>query len=567
MQKDYSKYLKEDRKISKNLKFIIIGGIILLLIIFLVVIPSIKKAKESALKKEAQEEKKKNFAIPVKVEQISKETILDTIITNADIEGIEKNNIYSDYLGKIVKVYVKEGQLVRRGQIVAKFNRDIVVKRFEDTPLKTLISGIVGKIYLDLGDTVSPQAPIMTIENISKVKCITKITEKDISRIKLGNKAIVKVDAYPNIEFEGIVKEISPVLDPMSRSTDVKIIVSNHKYKTTPLRPGMYAEVKIIVNTFDEMLLTPYSSVLKDEANKHYIYLFRNNLARKVYITPGLTKNYGEDTSKDRIQISGNIEENEFVVVMGHQFLNNGDKIRFTYKDKKYGPEGVKEGFNSEKAKKIAIEKLNEYMISLKTKLVKEKDFDTLNKYAQSSFMRAFFFSEKEENKKKYALDGLQAAEQVLKMEPGKPHGHYWVGMMKLILSGVAYKSGDMPGAMKQLTESKKLIEKSLDIDDEFFEGGAHRTLGALHFRVPMAPFDKSKAIPHLEKAVKAGPKNRWNYSSSAEIYFAFKQYDKARNAVDKGIAIPINKEIAYLENEAMVKLKEIDKKLIALKK
>ena len=54
----------------------------------------------------------------------------------------------------------------------------------------------------------------------------------------------------------------------------------------------------------------------------------------------GGVKHYGEDTSKDKIVVTGDVKPGDFVIYVGHQFLNDGDKIRFQIEGKKFGPEG-----------------------------------------------------------------------------------------------------------------------------------------------------------------------------------------------------------------------------------
>lgn len=336
--KEFEKYYSEKTGMSKKKKRIILIIILLVLAVIIVLrIGSSMKKKAEAAKKQALLSQK--AALPVEVQKIVLEPFTEMIETHGDIQGVESVNLFSDYSGKIIKVFVEEGQSVRKGQTLATMNRDVVVQRFEDFPIKALISGIVGKIYLKAGETVTSSLPIMSVVNIQSVKCIAKIVEKELGRIKKKAHALVRVDSYPGITFKGEVSEISPVLDQLSRSSEVTILIPNYKYAKTQLLPGMYAKVDIILGEIPKTLLVPYSSILSDD-DKTYIFVYRENRAKKIYVKIGGIKHYGEDTSKDKVVVEGDVREGDFVIYMGHQFLNDNDKIRFFYEGKKYGPEG-----------------------------------------------------------------------------------------------------------------------------------------------------------------------------------------------------------------------------------
>lgn len=337
--KEFDKYFQEKPKKHKTLKrFILI--ILLLAIVLLIAFRITQSASKKAEAARKQALLAQKTAIPVEVQKITQEVFRETIESNGDIEGIETINLFSDYAGKIIKVYVYEGQRVSKGQTVALMNRDVVVQRFEDYPIKALINGIVGKINLKDGETVTTSSPVMSIVNVNTVKCITKIVEKDLNKVKKNKEVLIRVDAYPNVVFKGYVSEISPVLDPLSRASEVTVLVSNSKYPNTPLRPGMYASAQILVGELPNSLLVPFSSVLEDEFRNASIFVYRDNRAKKIALKTGGIKHYGDDTSKDKIVVYGDIKAGDYVIYVGHQFLNDGDKIRFQIDEKKFGPEG-----------------------------------------------------------------------------------------------------------------------------------------------------------------------------------------------------------------------------------
>jgi len=327
------KYLKPRKKNKKLRRFIKI--LIIVLIGLLVVFRIISSIKNKKISKNPNEK----IILPVKADKVVEDMVSDIVYSTGDVEGIKKSNIYSDYVGKIVKILVKTGDYVNSGQTLAYINRDVVAGTFSNYPIKTLINGIVTKVFLEEGDTATSVQPIFRVENFESVLVKVGLAEDAIKKVKKGQEAEVYSDAYPNTRYKGVVYEITPMLDPVSRLQEVKILVSNSNY-ADKLLPGMYVRVWINVATIEKALLVPYSAVLKDDKENFYVFKFDNGIARKIIVKLGYTKYYGDDTEKAKIQIiTKEIKPGDFVVYMGHQFLTDGDLIKFVYDDKEYGPQ------------------------------------------------------------------------------------------------------------------------------------------------------------------------------------------------------------------------------------
>ena len=88
----------------------------------------------------------------------------------------------------------------------------------------------------------APQLPLFEIVDIDVVKAKVSIVESDIYKIKLGDEALISVDALKE-SLKGKVTLISPVLDRMTHTATIEITIDNKDYK---LKPGMFARVKVI---------------------------------------------------------------------------------------------------------------------------------------------------------------------------------------------------------------------------------------------------------------------------------------------------------------------------------
>jgi len=130
--------------------------------------------------------------------------------------------------------------------------------------IRSPVSGIVIDRQIDIGQTVAAsfQTPtlIKIAQDLSKMQIDTSFAEADIGNIKVGQLAKFSVDAFPNLNFEGVVKQIrlNPVTTSNVVSYNVVISVDNPQQI---LLPGMTAYVSIIFAKHDNVMLVPNAAL------------------------------------------------------------------------------------------------------------------------------------------------------------------------------------------------------------------------------------------------------------------------------------------------------------------
>jgi multidrug resistance efflux pump len=101
-------------------------------------------------------------------------------------------------------------------------------------------------VDIDVGDTATPGQPVMVLATLDRLQArTTDLTELDVVRVKVGQPAVVTVDALPGQEFEGAVSEVA--LQPGDYRGDVvyTVTVELNVAPDSPLRWGMTALVEI----------------------------------------------------------------------------------------------------------------------------------------------------------------------------------------------------------------------------------------------------------------------------------------------------------------------------------
>jgi HlyD family secretion protein len=134
----------------------------------------------------------------------------------------------------------------------------------ERTAIRSPVSGIVIKRSVDKGQTVaaSLQAPELFIiaEDLTDMRVDTAIDESEIGKIKIGQRATFTVDAFPGKTFEGEVRKVRKSAQVVSNVVTYLVDVSAPNPELQ-LLPGMTANVRIVTETFDDVLKVPNAAI------------------------------------------------------------------------------------------------------------------------------------------------------------------------------------------------------------------------------------------------------------------------------------------------------------------
>ncbi len=326
---------------SKRKKIVI--GLIIIIPLFMIMIGMIgENKKKSTDKKNSKIEKK----IPVVAKTVSSQTIVERLALNGEIKGQKQVDIYPDVPGKVYRIFVKEGNFVRRGQTVASIDRSIVGMHFVPAPVTSPISGVVGKIYVDRGKTVSPAVPLMMVADMRLLEGVLNVQERLIGKIKIGQKVIITVDSYPDKIFKGIISRKGSFIDPTNRTLQIKVRFLNTGGK---LVPGNYANYSVQIRSMKNQLVIPFDAVLNSlSATEVYILETIKNTNKNMDlpedISPELKNNpksmalmwlpqnikkmivgEGNEIIAKRIAVDLGVRDGNFVQVL--KGLKEGDRV------------------------------------------------------------------------------------------------------------------------------------------------------------------------------------------------------------------------------------------------
>jgi len=256
------------------------------------------------------EKEKAQETIPVKVSRIELRDINEALEYVGNIRAKDEAVVFPKTSGKISEKVKVDGSLVTKGEIICYLDRDEVGLKFEKAPIESPLAGIVGRIYVDIGQNVNLETPIALVVDIDQVKISLDIPEKYLPQISLGQEAKITVDAYPKEEFSGKVSKISPMVNLENRAAPIEITLDNQDHR---LKSGMFAGVSLIIEEYASVPVIFKEAIMGKEPD-NYVYLIDNNRAVTKKITLGIHNG-------PYYEVREGIKEGDLVVIVGQQRL------------------------------------------------------------------------------------------------------------------------------------------------------------------------------------------------------------------------------------------------------
>jgi multidrug efflux pump subunit AcrA (membrane-fusion protein) len=297
---------------------------LLILIAVVVVILIVYRSKVVLERTRLEETKIEKRITPVEVELVKKGNLSLSLNLIGDIKGSGEVDVFPKASGKLVELKVKEGDRVKKDQVVALVDRDVDGLKFELAEVTSPISGIVTKRYLDKGAEVSPPSPgtpLFQVINMDQVKVVVNVVEEELGNIGKGQKAEVKVDAYPDKVFSGNVSLISPVVNQLNRTVPVEIILSNPEHL---LKPGMFAQTKIFIGEKKDVILIPTHTIVDQGQNKK-VFVVSDGKAASRLVETGIAKN-------GWVEIKSGLVENDSLIVAGQYQVKENERVKVIYR-------------------------------------------------------------------------------------------------------------------------------------------------------------------------------------------------------------------------------------------
>ena len=186
-----------------------------------------------------------------------------------------------------------------------------------NTNIVSPVNGFVGKRNADPGAWASSQTPVVSVVDISSVRLVANVVERDLRLVNTGDPALVEVDAFPGESFKGRIARVAPVLDPATRTAEIEIEVPNAGFR---LKPGRYARMSVTIDSRTGATLVPKSAIVDYDGKRGVFSMTSDNKAQFKPLEIGI-----EDET--RVEARNGVASGDTVVTSGASSLRNGDTL------------------------------------------------------------------------------------------------------------------------------------------------------------------------------------------------------------------------------------------------
>lgn len=284
--------------------------------------------------KKREDLQRKENPISVLVAAPIRQHLSEYLDLSAEIKAIKEVEISSDVPGKIANILKYEGSFVKKGDTIALIDRFVIGANYAYAPARTPIAGYVTTTYMAVGASIAASTPIANVADISQLEVEIQVPERSITGIELGQTVYVRVPSSPNREIEAKINKRDYAVNSSTRTLMVKALIDN---KDGLLLPGMFSDVSILLNSADNVFVIPNSAIFSDDVGKNYIFVVKEDSSapRDGNIANDTNSQYRAYTrevnilftSKDKVALSGGLEEGEEVVMFGREFLRDGSLV------------------------------------------------------------------------------------------------------------------------------------------------------------------------------------------------------------------------------------------------
>lgn len=299
---------------------------------------------------------------------LSPTTITDRINLPGAIEPWTRLMLLSKIGGTITEVIVQEGDLVKKGDILAKIEdadfliglekanaaykqaqadleRDKSIYAKGVIPTATLeadrtrvqtakadydnaklmlsrtqvispMGGIIRKLDAKIGLQLSVGDPIAEILEIDRVKGVIGIPESDVTAVRNLNSVDITIQALDNRTITAKKHFLSPAPETIARLYNLELEIDN---SASDIFAGMFIRADVVKSQIHETLAVPFYSVIS-RSNEHYVYVEEDGIAHKRNVELGIMEQW-------MVQITAGLQPGDMVLIEGHRDVEDGQSI------------------------------------------------------------------------------------------------------------------------------------------------------------------------------------------------------------------------------------------------
>ena len=307
---------------------------------------------------------------------LSSEKFNHFIEFQASIKTRKNVLLYPEFNGILKKIYVKEGQKVKKGMLLAhiddaglssqleqleiqtalsktklerirrlwdqKIGAEInmleakttyesklksiaqLKKQIEKTEIRAPFSGTIDEITANTGTNLMPgQTPVIRIVNLDEMYTEANVPERYLKSIKIGTEAIIEIPMLGR-EYKSTIRQTGSFINPNNRSFRVEAPLVNSDNMT---KPNLTSKLKILDYSNQEAILIPLRIIKENAKSESYVYRLKSDQKEGVYLTEKVFLKLGKKT-QDRVEVLEGLNAGDLIVDEGASIVENNQRVK-----------------------------------------------------------------------------------------------------------------------------------------------------------------------------------------------------------------------------------------------
>jgi membrane fusion protein (multidrug efflux system) len=322
-------------------------------------------------------------ATPVEVTTAFTDTVVDALVATGEVEPMQQVDLSSDVEGRVTEILFREGSRVDAGAALIKVDDaelkaqvaratadrdlarqnldrtrtllqdkaaapadleraeaaaraadaalDLLAVRLDRTTVRAPFAGVIGVRRVSLGDYVTPQRPLLTLQTVNPQRIAFNVPERYAAELERGQTVSFRVAALPGRVFTAQVDFVDPVVTLPARTIMVKAVARN---PGGDLQAGMFIDARLAIATRPRATVVPEEAIAPT-TGAAYVWVVSDGRAGRREVELGVR-------SPGFVEIRHGVEPGETVVVGGLERLVEGATVSATQVERR--PQRAREG-------------------------------------------------------------------------------------------------------------------------------------------------------------------------------------------------------------------------------
>jgi HlyD family secretion protein len=170
----------------------------------------------------------------------------------------------------------------------ARAARDLARVRLDYAIIKAPFDGMVTRVDVDLGSTVSAGRAVLAIADVSEYRVKLNIDETDIAKIKVGQEVTISLEAYPGVSIPARVTEVASNATMVQGVVNYVVTVSLSSNQAVPLKLGMTADANILIANRENVLILSNRAIRAAGNSRYVTILNEDKTTQEIEVKTGM---------------------------------------------------------------------------------------------------------------------------------------------------------------------------------------------------------------------------------------------------------------------------------------